>query len=114
MRLSSTQAPLTTVSRVDEIPEQIFAIDKETGAVTYITGQSATHDGVTGDDGSGNTLAFTIAASDGVGEEPTAATVMVTVRVNVAPSAIAMTSNDGANTPPRICRFQRGVLRVRP
>ena len=56
----------STTARVDEIPEQIFAIDKQTGEVTYITGQSAAHDGATAADGDGNTLAFTISASDGV------------------------------------------------
>ena len=84
------------VSRVDDVPDQIFAIDKQTGEVTYITGQSAAHGGETGDDGSGNTLAFTIAASDGVdGADP--ATVVVTVRVNVAPSAIMLDDESPAD-----------------
>ena len=39
------------ISRVDEVPEQIFSIDKQTGEVTYITGQSAAHDNATAADG---------------------------------------------------------------
>ena len=81
-------------TRVDDLPEQMFAIDKDTGEITYITGQEQNHDGDP-TDGAGNTLTFTVAATDNLpGTEP--ATLDVTVRVNVAPTAIAL--NDGTAT----------------
>ena len=78
-------------TRVDDLPEQIFSIDKDSGEITYFTGQEQTHDG-DAEDGAGNTLAFTISATD---NQPgtTPATVGVTVRVNVAPTAINLTDN---------------------
>ena len=83
----------------------MFAIDKDTGEITYITGQEQNHDGDP-TDGAGNTLTFTVAATDNLpGTEP--ATLDVTVRVNVAPTAIEMQSlmtttatiGDAANLP---------------
>ena len=81
--------------------QQSFSIDKDTGMVTYFTDMSGGHDGATDTDGQGNMLTFTISATDngmvnGSPSDPATATVMV--RVNVAPSAINLTSNDGANT----------------
>ena len=69
--------------------QQTFAIDKDSGEITYFTGQEQNHDGDDAD-GAGNTLTFTVAATDNLpGTEP--AMVDVTVRVNVSPTAIELT-----------------------
>ena len=70
----------------DEV-QQSFSINKGTGMVTYLTDTEGGHDGNT-DDGLGNTLTFTITASDGGDGTDVTATVMV--RVNVAPIAISL------------------------
>ena len=82
--------------------QQSFSIDQDTGMVTYVTDREDGHDGNT-DDGLGNTLTFTVQASDGVANgTPARATVMV--RVNVAPTAIELT---GTALPKRqICRLR--------
>ena len=73
--------------------QQSFSIDKDTGMVTYITDREQLHDGAEAD-GAGNELVFTISASDGA-TGGTAATATVTVRVNVAPTAISLTDGGG-------------------
>ena len=77
----------------DDNLQQTLTLDKDTGALTYITGQAQGHDG-TDTDGTGNVLAFTITASDGEGG--TDATATVNVRINVAPTAINF--SDGTTT----------------
>ena len=74
--------------------QQSFSIDQDTGMVTYITDREQSHDGVT-TDGTGNTLTFTISATDNGmvnGSPTTAATATVEVRVNVTPTAINLQS----------------------
>ena len=68
------------------VGQQLFAIDKDTGDITYVTDQQDDHDGNT-DDGDGNAFTFSIVANDGM-EDSDAVT--VTVRVNVAPTAIEL------------------------
>ena len=78
--------------------EQSLVIDSKTGEITYITDRSHTHDG-NADDGAGNVLTFTITATDSkTGTTPAAEE--VTVRINVAPTAIEITGIDSSgNTP---------------
>ena len=98
----ATSAAVTT----DDV-QQSFSIDKDTGMVTYITDLEQGHDGtpVDGTDAAGNTLTFTITASDGEGGTDATATVMV--RVNVAPTAIEL--NDGTATAANLPMPARGV-----
>ena len=80
--------------------QQTIAIDKDTGEITYFSDTSQTHDG-DDTDGAGNTLVVTVSATDGM-LNATPATIPVTVRINVAPTAIEL--DDGtataANLPP--------------
>ena len=84
--------------------QQTLAIDKSTGEITYFTDMSQTHDG-NAEDGAGNTLVVMVSATDGIGETPASVTIPVTVRINVAPTAIEMQSfdemdiGDAANLP---------------
>ena len=80
-----------TTARVDDRPDQTLAIDKDTGKITYITDMEQTHDG-DATDGQGNVLEFTIEASDNALPTAGTDTAMLTVRVNVAPTAIQMQS----------------------
>ena len=82
--------------------QQSFAIDDD-GGVTYFTDRSGAHDGDTETDGAGNTVVFTVTANDGMTDASDRPSVPVTVRINVAPSAIQLNdlSNaaDAANLP---------------
>ena len=95
----------TTIDSGNVLPEtradlqQTLAIDKSTGEITYFTDTSQAHDG-NGEDGAGNTIVAMVSATDNmVGTTP--ATVAVTVRINVSPTAIQLDDNnaDAANLP---------------
>ena len=70
--------------------QQSLVINQKTGEITYFTDLAQTHDG-TDTDAAGNTLTFTISATDSkTGTTP--ATADVVVRINVAPTAINLQS----------------------
>ena len=77
----------TTASVTSDDLQQSLAIDPKTGEITYFTDLSHTHDG-NADDGAGNVLTFTISATDNDAGTTTPPTETVTVRINVAPTAI--------------------------
>ena len=87
---AATPASVTTTDL-----QQALTIDPKTGEITYLTDLEMTHDGDAATDGAGNTLTFTITATDGK-TGTTAATETVTVRINVAPTAISL--DDGNTT----------------
>ena len=72
--------------------QQSLSINQNTGEITYITDLEQTHDG-NAEDGQGNVLTFTVSATDNDPGTTTAPTASVTVRINVAPTAINF--NDG-------------------
>ena len=74
----------------DDDLQQSLAIDSKTGEITYFTDQSHTHDG-SNTDGEGNWLTFEISATDSKAGT-TVATQDVTIRINVAPTAIHLTT----------------------
>ena len=71
--------------------EQSLSINPSTGEITYFTDRSHTHDG-NADDGAGNVLTFTLSITDN-DAQTTAVTPSVTVRINVAPTAIEFGTN---------------------
>jgi len=76
--------------------QQTLAVDGD-GNVTYFTNMEQGHDG-DDTDGAGNTLTFTIQASDNARPTAGTATADVVVRVNVTPTAIQVQSvDDGTN-----------------
>ena len=79
---ATPEAAMTT----DDL-QQSLVIDSKTGEITYFTDQSHTHDG-SDTDGEGNMLTFTISATDNDAGTTTPPTQNVTVRINVAPTAI--------------------------
>ena len=87
--------------------QQTFAVDDD-GGVTYFTDRSGAHDGDTTDDGAGNMVVFTVTANDGMTEVGDRPSVPVTVRINVAPSAIELDDTNGA-TPANLPAPARGV-----
>ena len=74
--------------------QQSLWIDKDTGEITYFTDLEQGHDGNSNDgsDGGSNTLTFTISATDNDEGTTSPPTATVTVRVNVAPTAISLQS----------------------
>ncbi|MCY4341289.1 MAG: Ig-like domain-containing protein [Gammaproteobacteria bacterium] len=68
---------------------QTLAIDSD-GNITYYTNSVTAHD-ATSTDGTGNTLVFDVNANDGTGDS--AEDVTVTVRINVSPTAIEVSSS---------------------
>ena len=84
------------ISEDADEPQQLLAIDKNTGELTYITNMSHGHDGNDGD-GLGNVLTFTVSASDNVTGNDSAH-VNVAVRINVAPTAIELQSASAEDT----------------
>ena len=93
-RVYETEDVSGTDERTGDV-RQSLALDKQTGALTYITDQAQGHDGVT-TDGTGNTLTFVISATDNDPGTTTPPTATVTVRINVAPTAINF--SDGTTT----------------
>ena len=91
-RVFETEDEAGTDVRTGDV-RQSLSIDRETGKLTYFTDMEQGHDGVT-TDGTGNTLTFTVSASDGV-TGSTAATAEVVVRINVAPTEIQLTDQGG-------------------
>ena len=96
-RVFETEDEAGTDERTDDV-HQSLAIDKNTGKLTYVTDISQTHDGNPNDgsDGGSNVLTFTITATDNMANTATPPTATVTVRINVAPTAIEL--NDGTAT----------------
>ena len=84
------------VNTVSDDLEQSLSINPSTGEITYFTDRSHTHDG-TDTDGTGNVLTFALSVTDG-DAATTAVTPSVTVRINVAPTAIELTGTDSSAT----------------
>ena len=97
-RTEFDSAATPNIQMTDDL-EQSLVIDKNTGEITYFTDRSHTHDGVD-TDGAGNVLTFTISATDNDAGTTNPPTETVTVRINVAPTAIELTPLTGADAPP--------------
>ena len=82
--------------------QQALSIDPKTGEITYFTDLEMSHNPTTTTtDGGGNVLTFTIRAMDDDSvstDDTTFATATVTVRINVAPTAIELTPLTGVGT----------------
>jgi len=78
-------------------PQQTLAIDKNTGEITYFTNMSHGHDG-SDTDGGGNVLTFTVSATDGPTASNGTAYANISVRINVAPTAINLQSASDDST----------------
>ena len=89
-------ATATPTNQVTDDLEQSLSINPSTGEITYFTDRSHTHDGVN-TDGTGNVLTFTLSVTDG-DAATTALEPTVTVRINVAPTAIELTGTDTSGT----------------
>ena len=74
--------------------EQSISINPGTGEITYLTDRSHTHDG-TDTDGAGNTLTVALSVTDGQTGATAITDQTVTVRINVAPTAIRLDDGNG-------------------